>query len=93
MTGYNLEELQKAENLPPHPAKVKNKIKEKLKNTGRANSLQLSKYVAEELGIEESSAKVITSEVLQVLERDTLVEHEKQAGNRPLKEKKWKWID
>lgn len=93
MTGYNLEEVQKAEDLPPHPKEVKEKIEEKLKKTSSANSLQLSKYVAQKLGMEESSARVITSEVLQVLERDTLVEHEKQAGNHPLKEKQWKWID
>lgn len=70
MTGYDLEEVEEVEELPPAPHNVYQIIKERLKNDADVAYNTLASKVAEERDIKPNSARTITTEVLKVMEKD-----------------------
>lgn len=70
MTGYDLEEVEEVEELPPAPFNIYQIIRERLENDANVAYDTLAMKVAEERDIKPNSARTITSEVLKVMEKD-----------------------
>jgi hypothetical protein len=70
MTGYDLDEVESVEELPPAPYNVYQIIKGRLEGDADVAFETLAVKVAEERDIKLNSARVIASEVLDVMEND-----------------------